>query len=155
MHGALLVLREAERGFAEGAGEGGEEMSGAGFVIPDVRAIAEAAAVVIVDTLEAVEFAVGGAEGGGGAKGGEIRHGRFKNRRGKRGLTDGVDEKLGLLFETREVLSGVFGGGPSVGKFGGVPVADDGILFAFRGVPAAVSGRAIGEMPGEEEFVIG
>ena len=36
-----------------------------GFVIPDVRAVAEAAAAMIVDAFEAVELAVGGAEAGG------------------------------------------------------------------------------------------
>jgi len=155
MHGALLILRKTERGSAQGAGEGGEEMGGAGFVIPDVGAIAEATAGVVVDAFEAVELTVGGAEGSGGAHGGEICHGGFDDSGWQRAFAHGFDEELGLGFEFREVLGGVFGGGPGVGKFGCIPVADDGVFLAFGRAPTAAGGSAIGKVPGEEEFVSG
>lgn len=129
-------------------------MSGTGFVIPDVRAIAETAAYFVVDAFETVELAVGSAEGGGGAESGEIGHGGFEDDGRQRGAANGLDELFGALFECWEVLGGVFGGAPGIVEFGGVPVTNDGAFFALGCVPAAASGRAIGKMPGEEEFVV-
>ena len=65
MQGARVVHVVAEAGGAQGAGEGGEQMGGDGFVVPDVGAAAVAAARVIVGAFEAVELAVGGAEADG------------------------------------------------------------------------------------------
>ena len=60
-----------------------------------------------------------------------------------------------MRFELWEVLRGVFGGGPRICKLGGIPIADDGVFLTFRSFPTAMRRRAIGEMPGEDEFVIG
>ncbi len=130
-------------------------MSGAGFVVPDVGAIAETTTVVVIDAFEAMEFAVGRAEGGGGTESGEIRHGSLQDDRRKRGFTDSFDEEFGLLFEAWEVLGGVRSSGPGIGEFSGIPVTDERIFVAFGGVPTAAGGSAIGEMPSEKEFVIG
>src|ERR1039458_8096613 len=59
---AGVVEIEAEADGAQGAGEGGEEVGGGGFVIPNVGTTAVAAAGMIVNAFEAVEFAIGGAE---------------------------------------------------------------------------------------------
>lgn len=155
VHGAGFVLRIAKGGFTEGTGEGGEDVGGAGFVVPDMGTVTEATAEVIIHTFEAVEFAIGRAEGGGGPESGEISHGRFANHGGDGGFVNGFDEEFGLLFELREVLGGVFGSGPGVGKFSGVPVTDDGVFFAFGSAPTTVLGRAIGEVPGKEVLIGG
>ena len=62
VHGAGVVHRVAEAGARAGAGEAGEQMRRCRLVIPDVGAIAVAAAGLIVGAFEAVELAVGGAE---------------------------------------------------------------------------------------------
>ena len=130
-------------------------MGGAGFIIPNVRAIAEAAAEMIVNPFEPMEFAIGGTEGSGGAERGEISHGGFENDGRQSGFTNGFDEQFGLRFEVWEVLRRVFGSAPGARELSGIPVTDDGILFTFGSFPTTAGGRAIGKMPGEEEFVIG
>ena len=153
--GAGVVHVVAEAGGAQGAGEGGEEVGGGGFVVPDVGATAVAAAGVIVGAFEAVELAVGGAEADGRDQGGEIGAGGVLDGGGDGGLAEGGGEAAGLLFEGVEVGGGVFGGGPGVGEAGGVVIADEGVFVALGRGPAAAARRAIGEVPGEEEGEIG
>ena len=155
VEGAGVVEIVAEAGGAEGAGEGGEEVGGDGFVVPDVGATAVAAAGVIVGAFEAVELAIGGAEADGGDEGGEIGAGGVLDGGGDGGFAEGGGEAAGLLFEGVEVRGGVIGGGPGVGEAGGVVIADEGVFVALGSVPAAAARGAIGEVPGEEEGEIG
>ena len=155
VEGAGVVHVVAEAGGAQGAGEGGEEMGGDGFVIPDVSATAVAAAGVIVGAFEAVELAIGGAEADGRDEGGEIGAGGVLDGGGDGGFAEGGGEAAGLLFQRVEVGGGVFGGGPGVGEAGGVVVADESVFVALGRSPTAAARRAIGEMPGEEEGEIG
>src|ERR1022692_707510 len=74
-HAALVVLGESERGVAERARQAGEQELRRGLVVPDVGAVAEAAAALIVRPLKAVESAIRGAKRGLGHERGEIRHG--------------------------------------------------------------------------------
>ncbi len=151
MDGAGVVHGVTEGGLAQGAGQRGEEMRGGGFVVPDVSAVTEAAAFFVVDAFEGVEFAVGGAEASGGGEGGEIGGGGFLDGGGEGAVAEGGGEGSRLIFEAGQVGGQVFGGGPGGGEAGGVMVADEVVLVAFGGVPAAPGGGAIGEAPGEEE----
>src|ERR1039458_7416548 len=152
---AGVVEIEAEADGAQGAGEGGEEVGGGGFVIPNVGTTAVAAAGMIVNAFEAVEFAIGGAEARGGDESGEIGAGGLLDDGGESGLAEGGGEAAGLLFEYVEVSGGVFRGSPGVGEAGGVVVAEKGVFLTFGRTPAAAARRAIGEVPGEEEGEIG
>ncbi len=136
-------------------GERREETGGGGFVVPDVGAVAEAAAEVIGGAFEGVELAIGGAEAGGGDESGEIGEGGVLDFAGEGGFAEGADEFLGALFERGQMRGTVFGGGPGVGKAGGVPVADDVVFVTFGRIPAATFRRAIGEVPGEDKAVFG
>src|SRR5690242_12444733 len=62
-HSALLVLRIAESGLAQRMSQRRKNKLGGCFVVPDVGAVAEAAAAMIVAAFEAVELAIGRAEG--------------------------------------------------------------------------------------------
>jgi hypothetical protein len=154
-NGAGVVEIVAETDGAQGAGEGGEQVGGGGFVVPDVGATAVAAAGVVVGAFEAVELAIGGAEADGRDQGGEVGAGGVLDGGGDGGFAEGGGEAAGLLFQGVEVRGGVFGGGPGVGEAGGVVVADEGVFVALGSVPAAAARRAIGEMPGEQEGEIG
>src|ERR1019366_7946371 len=99
MQGAGGVEVVSETDGAQGAGEGGEQVGGYGFVVPDVGATAVAAAGVIVGAFEAVELAVGGAEADGRNQGGEIGAGGVLDGGRDGGLADGGGKAAGLLFE--------------------------------------------------------
>src|ERR1035438_6918673 len=92
---AGVVEIEAEADGAQGAGEGGEEVGGGGFVIPNVGTTAVAAAGMIVNAFEAVEFAIGGAEARGGDESGEIGAGGLLDDGGESGLAEGGGEAAG------------------------------------------------------------
>ena len=155
VQGAGVVHVVAEAGGAQGAGEGGEEVGRGGFVIPDVRATAVAAAGVIVGAFEAVELAIGGAEADGRDQGGEIGARGVLDRGRDGGFAEGGGEAAGLLLQRVEVRGGVFGGGPGIGEARGVVVADERVFVALGRSPAAAARSAVGEMPGEEEREIG
>src|ERR1035438_4299140 len=110
---------------------------------------------MIVNAFEAVEFAIGGAETGGGDEGGEIGAGGLLDDGGESGLAEGGGEAAGLLFECVEVRGGVFRSSPGVGEAGGVVVAEECVFLTFGRTPSAAARRAIGEVPGEEEGEIG
>ena len=60
------------------------------------------------------------------------------------------------LSRSSQICGGVFGGRPArPEKRVAVVIADDGVLVAFGRGPAAPFGRAIREMPGEEERELG
>src|ERR1019366_3625874 len=151
--GGVEIVSETDG--AQGAGKGGEQVGGGGFVVPDVGATAVAAAGVIVGALEAVELAVGGTEADGRDQGGEIGAGGVLDGGGDGGLAEGGGKAAGLLFQGTEVRGDISGSGPGVGEAGGVVVAYEGVLVALGSVPAAAARRAIGEVPGEEEGEIG
>ena len=130
-------------------------MGGGGLVVPDVCAASVAAAGVVVGAFEAVEFAVGGAEADGRYQGGEVGAGCVLDGGGDGRFAHGGGKPAGLFLEGWQVFGGVFGGGPGVGEARGVVVADEGVFIAGRGAPAAAPRRAVGEMPGEKERVIG
>src|ERR1019366_10766641 len=111
---------------AQGAGEGGEEVGGGGFVIPNVGTTAVAAAGMIVNAFEAVEFAIGGAEARGGDESGEIGAGGLLDDGGESGLAEGGGEAAGLLFEYVEGSGGGFRGRPGARGAGGVGGAGEG-----------------------------
>ena len=97
--GALVVHAVAEGRFPQRARKGGEQVRRDGLVVPDVRAVAEAAAAMIAGAFEAAKLAIGGAETGGRGQRGEIggsgvlqrgRDGAFAQRGG---------ELAGLAFQ--------------------------------------------------------
>jgi hypothetical protein len=61
-HATLIVFGESKGGFAQRARQAGENELRGSFVIPNVRAVAEAATALIVAALEAMELTVRGAE---------------------------------------------------------------------------------------------
>src|ERR1700722_1984172 len=121
------------------------------FVIPDVSAVAETAAAVIVNAFESMKLAIGSAEAGGARERGKIGAGRFLHHGGKRALAKGLREQPGLTFETREILGCVFGGGERGGKSGAIVISDDSFALPFGRCPAAPLGSTIRESPGEKE----
>jgi hypothetical protein len=130
-------------------------MLGGGLVIPDVRAIAEAAAAVVAGAFEAVELAIGGAEAGLGDERGEGGHGGVAHGGRQGAVAHGGDEAARAGLQIGQFFGGVFGGLPGAGEARGVMIADDGVLIAFGRGPAGPGGRAIREMPGEQEGVGG
>src|ERR1022692_5119806 len=106
-------------------------MLGGGLVIPDVRAIAEAAAVVIAGAFEAVELAIGRAEASLGDERRKGGHGciAYGGRQGA--VAHGGDEAARAGLQIGQLFGGVFRGLPGACEARGVMIADDGMLFAF------------------------
>ena len=151
VHVAIGIGGVAEVGFTHGAGEGGEEELGGYLVVPDMGAGAEAEAVLVAAALEAVEAAVGDAEAGVGDQGGEVGGGGVFDGGGEGGLGEGGGEGAGAGFELRQVGGDVLGDGPGVRELGAIVVAEEGVLLAGGGFPAAAGGGSVGEVPGEKE----
>src|SRR4051812_5765054 len=114
-----------------------------------------AAARLVGDALEPVELAVGGAETRSADEGGEVGHRRVLYGGGEGGLADLLREPAGAAREVVDVRGGVFGDRPGVGKFRGVPVANQVPLVPLRRRPAGALRRAVGEVPGEDEGKLG
>src|ERR1035441_5573975 len=110
-------------------------MLGGCLVIPDVRAIAEAAAVVIVAAFETVELAIGRTEAGLGYERGEGGHGGVAHGGRQGAVAHGGDEAARASFQIGQLFGGVFGRLPGAGEALGVMVADDGVLFALGSGP--------------------
>ena len=126
-----------------------------GFVIPDVSAVTEAAAVVIAGAFESVELAVGGTEAGLGNQRGEGGHGRIA-RTGRKGtVAHGSTKRRVRASRSGQFFGGIFGRLPRSGEALRVMIADDGVLVAFGRGPAGPGRRAIGEMPGKQKSVGG
>src|SRR6185312_13345671 len=61
-HAALIVLRKPERGFTQRARERGKQKLRRRFIVPDMRAVSEAAAALIVASFKPVKLAILGAK---------------------------------------------------------------------------------------------
>src|SRR5580700_110882 len=151
MHRAGVVHRIAESGGAERSGKRWEQMRGRAFVIPDVGAVAEAAAVMVVDAFEPVELAVGGAETGGAGERREIGAGRLLYDGGEGTLAKGLREQEGSTFEALKIRCRIFGGGERGGESGAIVISDDGFAKALWSRPAAPFRRAVRKAPGEQK----
>ena len=151
VHVAFGVGAVAEVGLAHGAGQRGEEELRGHFVVPDMTAGAEAETAAVTAALEGVEAAVGDAEAGVGDEGGEIGAGCVLDFGGEGGLHERGDEGSGVFFEVGEILGGVRGCGPGVGETGAVVVAEAGVFFTLRSLPADGFWGAVGEAPGDQE----
>src|ERR1019366_1159716 len=133
---------------AQGAGEGGEEVGGGGFVIPNVGTTAVAAAGMIVNAFEAVEFAIGGAEARGGDESGEIGAGGLLDDGGESGLAEGGGEAarraIGEVPGEEEGEIGV-----AAGRDGAVKAKSaDGADFGGFGAEFAIRGEIVPEEHG-------
>ena len=155
MHRARIVHRVAERGSAERPGQRREQMRSGTFVIPHVRAVAEAAAAIIVHAFESVELAVGSAEAGGARERGKISAGRILHDRRKSAFAKSLGEQPGLPFEPLKIRSRIFSGGQRGRKSHAVVVADDRFPSPFGRAPAAPVRRAIRKSPREQERELG
>ena len=134
----------------------GKRCCGGGFVIPDVGAVAEAAAAMIVGAFEAVELAIGRAEAGLGDERGEGGHGGVAHGGRAACCRAWRRRSGGCEPPDRADLSAAYAAAcPGAGETRRVVIADDGVLVAFGRGPAGPGGRAIREMPGEQEGVGG
>ena len=140
-------------GLAKRACEAGKQELRGGFVVPDVRAVAEAAAALVVAAFEAVKFAVGRAEGGLRDERREIGDRCVAQRPGQRALTHRVHETARSLLEFRERCGGAPGRLPCVGESDAVVVPEVVVLVTLRRGPARPRGGTIGKMPREHERV--
>ncbi len=116
----------------------GKRCGGGGLVIPDVRAVAEAAAAMIVGAFEAVEFAVGGAEASLGDEGGEVGRWRRRCTAGGMVLSRMAAAKRRVVLSRSGSLAAAYSAASQApAKRVAVMIADDGVLFALGRGPAA------------------
>ncbi len=158
-HGAAIVFGKTECGFPQRTGERGEQMLGGGLVVPDVRAVPEAAAAAIVAALEAVEFAIGGTEGSLRHQRGKVGHGAIAHGGWQSALAHGGDEAARAGFQIWQFSGSIIRGLPCVLEAGAIVIAEDGIFIALRRIPTGPRCRTIGETPrqhkGERRFGAG
>ncbi len=118
-----------------------------------MQAVAEAAAVFVVDAFEAVELAVGSAEARGAHQSGEVCAGCIFDGCRQCAFAHCGCEQSGAGFKMFQIRGGVVCRGPGVGESLGIVIADDGFLVALGSFPSAPLRRAIREMPGQNECV--
>src|SRR6476660_587842 len=145
----------AEGGPSQRARELREQMRRRGLVVPDVRAVAFAAAALIAAALEAVEFAIRGAEAGVRDQRREIRRGAVLHAGRQCALTHHGRECSRALLEALQVRRHVLGRLLRVVEARAIVVAAARAAFAWRRGPAAAVGRAIREAPRDQEREIG
>ena len=122
------------------------------LVVPHVGTGPVAASRLIVAPLEAVEFAVRGAESSVGAQGREVAERRVQRRRRQGGRFHCSREAAAALLERRELLRRVPSHFPGVRESLAIIVPHHRRLLLFLGRrPSATLRRAVGEMPGEEK----
>ena len=137
---------------SERANAGKQELRG-GFVVPDVRAVAEAAAALVVAPFEAVKFAVGRAESGLRDERRQIGDRRVAQGARQRAPTHRVHETARSPLEFRERCGSARGRLPCVGESDAVVVPEVVVLVALRRGPARPRCGTIGKVPGEHERV--
>ena len=154
-HAAAVVHRVAEGGPSQRARELREQMRRRRLVVPDVRAVAFAAAALIAAALEAVELAVRRAEAGLRDERREIRRGAVLHAGRQGALAHHGGECSRAFLEALQVRRHVLGRLLGVVEARAVVVADARAAFARRRGPAAAVGRAIREAPRDQEREIG
>ncbi len=115
-HCARVIHGVAERRLAQRTRIRWKEKRRCRLVVPDMRAVAEAAAARVVHALKAVELAIRGAEAGGGCERRQVRAGRLLHRRGQSAFAQCIRKEAGALFQRFEMLRCIVRGRPRISK---------------------------------------